>query len=84
MPLYEYRCNNCMSLIQVTRSYTERETDIICPKCDRKTSRVYHAPGMRQRKQDTDTDSDAIRDRATVQRIRRQDCGSLLVLYCRE
>ena len=43
MPLYEYRCNNCMSLIQVTRSYNERETDIICPKCDHK---IPHARGI--------------------------------------
>lgn len=46
MPIYEYRCNNCMSHIQVTRSYTDTETDIVCPKCDLKTSRVYSAPGI--------------------------------------
>lgn len=46
MPTYEYRCNKCMSYIQVTRSYQERETDIICPKCNLTTSRVYSVPSI--------------------------------------
>jgi putative FmdB family regulatory protein len=46
MPSYEYRCNKCMTFIEVERSYQERETDVICPQCNLKTSRIYHAPGI--------------------------------------
>ena len=46
MPTYEYRCNKCMSYIQVSRSYNETETDVICPKCNLKSSRIYSAPGI--------------------------------------
>jgi len=46
MPVYEYRCDECKSYIQVTRSYSESETDVICPKCDLKANRVYSVPGI--------------------------------------
>lgn len=42
MPLYEYRCGKCERLIEVERSYQERETDVICPQCGLKSSRVYN------------------------------------------
>jgi putative FmdB family regulatory protein len=46
MPIYEYRCNQCMSFVQVSRSYDDQETEIICPKCDLVTTRVYNTPSI--------------------------------------
>jgi len=35
-----------MAFIQVQRSYQERETDVMCPQCSLKTSRVYNTPSI--------------------------------------
>lgn len=49
MPLYEYKCNGCLNIIEVTRSYQERETEITCPKCGVYSTRVYSVPGVQFR-----------------------------------
>lgn len=46
MPTYEYLCNKCNTVIEVKRSYSERETEIICPNCNLASSRVYSTPGI--------------------------------------
>ncbi len=46
MPTYEYKCNGCEHLFEITRSYNERETAITCPKCDLYCTRVYSVPGV--------------------------------------
>ena len=46
MPTYEYRCNGCEHLFETTRSYREKETEVICPKCTMHSTRVYSVPAV--------------------------------------
>jgi len=46
VPMYDYLCGSCQKTITVTRSYQERETDVLCPQCGLKSSRVYNSTGI--------------------------------------
>jgi len=46
MPTYEYRCSQCNNTFETIRSYAERESDVLCPKCGLKSGRVYSVPGI--------------------------------------
>ena len=46
MPTYEYRCNNCMSFIVLSRKVEERDEEVTC-NCGYTSSRIYNTPSIR-------------------------------------
>ena len=46
MPTYEYRCNECMSLITLSRSVDERDNEVTCPQCGLQSTRIYNSPSI--------------------------------------
>jgi putative FmdB family regulatory protein len=36
MPLYEYRCDGCGHVFETLMGFSEKDTDVACPKCGRK------------------------------------------------
>ena len=42
MPTYDYKCNNCNSQVEVTRSF-DQDGDPMCTGCNSTMSRVWQA-----------------------------------------
>jgi len=40
MPIYEYRCEKCLSQFEVLTSFAERDRAQVCPACESTRTRV--------------------------------------------
>lgn len=45
MPKYDYECNECNNVIQITRSMKDQEEQYYCPNCKGLLERIWHSPG---------------------------------------
>jgi len=52
MPIYEYRCQNCGSVVEELRTTSTRDEPAQCPKCHSKSERIVSCcaptPGVTQ------------------------------------
>jgi len=46
MPVYEFRCANCDTVLDQERSITETNPHPDCPKCKTPMNRIYSAPAV--------------------------------------
>ncbi len=47
MPVYEYRCTDCLTVFEVRRSMSAPEQAAPCPNCQgMQSTRVYSAPNL--------------------------------------
>jgi len=42
MPIYEYECGSCSHRFDIRQSFTD-EPKAVCPRCEGKARRVFHA-----------------------------------------
>ena len=45
MPAYDFRCVNCATVCEVTRSISD-DSPVPCPECGGATKMVFHAVGV--------------------------------------
>jgi len=46
VPTYDYNCLACDTTFETTRSYKERETEVVCPTCNQASTRIYSVGGI--------------------------------------
>ena len=46
MPIYEYRCPECMTVAERIRKYGERDDPVTCLGCAKERPRIYSAPHL--------------------------------------